>query len=395
MLAGPRQTGKTTLARGEVAAGFPEAYLTFDDATTLAAAHTDPDGFVAALPSSVVIDEVQRAPGLFRAIKASIDRDRRPGRFLLTGSADALAIPNVSESLAGRVELVPLWPLTEGEVRGVTAGFVDRCFDRAPLPIADLDGDREQVLALALRGGYPEVVTASADRRQRWFDSYVDTIIARDVRELAAIDRLVDLRRLLVLLAARHGSLLNYADLGRDAGIPQSTLKRYLGLLTATYLVQLLPAWSVNTTQRLVKAPKVSLTDNGLVTALLRLDRDRIDHESGLLGSLVETFVVNEIRTQATWSAARPRLHHFRSHAGAEVDLVLEGPGGRIVGIEVKAASTVDARDFAALHRLAEIAGPRFARGIVCYTGPRILPFGEDLNAMPISALWSLDAQAP
>ena len=390
-LNGARQTGKSTLARAIGSKEHPARYLTLDDAGVLAAARADPEGFIQAFGSAVILDEVQRVPELFLALKASVDRDRRPGRFLLTGSADVLFLPKVSESLAGRMEILTLWPLSQGEIEGVRERFLDALFGHAfPLP-ALRPIPWKNVIERAASGGYPEVLSQSSAARQRaWFGSYITAILQRDVRDLASIEGLSQMPRLLALLAARVGSLLNFAELSRTSTLPQTTLKRYLSLFEATFLVQLLPAWSGNLGKRLVKSPKVMLNDSGLAAQLLGVDAGRLIEDPGLLGHLLECFVFSEIRKQSAWSRVRIECFHFRTQTGQEVDFVLEDVAGHIVGIEVKAGVTVTERDFRGLEALAAEAGKRFVRGVILHAGREAVPFGRNLYALPLDALWRL-----
>jgi predicted AAA+ superfamily ATPase len=389
LLNGARQAGKTTLVRQIAGEAHPSRYLTLDDAAVLSAADADPAGFVAGLDGPVILDEVQRAPGLFLAIKAAVDRDRRPGRFLLTGSADVLLLPRLADALVGRVEILTLWPLSQGEIEGRTDAFVDAVFADRLQGLPPPHRPDAALAARIVRGGFPEVADRDEARRAAWFGAYVTTILQRDVRDLAHVEGLTALPRLLKLLAARTMSVLNYADLARNAGIAQSTLKRYMALLEATYLVRTIPAWFANIGKRLAKAPKVLLGDTGLAAHLQGLDAPRLVEDRGLLGPLLENFVVMELTKQLGWSRNRARLHYFRTHAGGEVDIVLEDPRGRLVGVEVKAASGVGAGAFQGLRELAEATGKRFLRGIVLYTGTEVVPFGPRLHAVPVRALWS------
>ena len=387
---GPRQAGKTTLVKSLKAAGHDAHYLTLDDATVLAAAHQDPHGFIDGLGGPAIIDEVQRAPALFLAIKASVDRDRRPGRFTLTGSTNVLLLPKLSESLVGRMELLTLWPFSQGEVQGVCESFVDAAFSDTLPTFHPPRINREELLSRVVVGGFPEVTTRKSGSRQRaWFGSYVTTILQRDVRDLANINGLTELPRLLGLLASRVGQLLNYSDVARSIPIPQSTLKRYLALLQGTFLVQPIPAWFTNTGKRLVKAPKLLMCDTGLVAGLLSVDPKRLDTDPELDGRLLENFVAMELCKQVGWNETRPSLFHYRTHGQREVDLVLEDAAGRIVGIEVKSSARVTASDLNGLRDLAETAGDRFLRGIVLYLGEQAVPFGPDLHALPVASLWS------
>lgn len=390
MLHGPRQVGKSTLARQIADSERPaRRYLTLDDAAVLAAAEADPAGFLAGLDGPVVIDEVQRAPGLLLAIKAAVDRQRRPGRFLLTGSADPLMIPHLADPLAGRVEIVTLWPFAQCELDGRPGTLVDAMFGRALPPLAKVPSARNDLVERVVRGGFPEVAgRRDPIRRGAWFGAYVSTVVQRDVRELANIDGLIALPRLLALVASRTMATLNAADLARHGGLPQTTLKRYLALLETTMLIQTLPAWFVNVGKRLAKAPKIWLVDSGLAAHLQGLDVERLRNDRLPFGPLLENFVVAELMKQIGWSAALPRAFHFRTAEGSEVDVVLERASGEIVGVEVKAAGSVGANDFKGLRLLAETAKRRFHRGIVLYTGADVVPFGANLHAVPIEALW-------
>ncbi len=387
LIHGARQTGKTTLARTVDPA---RRYLTLDDASVLAAARGDPAGFVAGLDGPTVLDEVQRAPDLFLALKAAVDRERTAGRFLLTGSANLLLIPAVSDSLAGRIEIVPLWPLSQGEMAERQECFIDAAFGvkfpRVPAPSRS-DSD---VAARIVRGGFPEAAgRVSDERRAAWFGSYLTTVLQRDVRDLANVAGLTGLPRLLTLLASRIGGLLNVAELSRMLDIPHTTLQRYVALLEATFLVQPLAAWDAAAGVRLTKADKIFLTDTGLACHLLGFDRGRLG-DAGALAPLLENLVVMELRKQAGWCRTRVTLHHLRTPPGREVDIVLETGDGRIVGIDVRPGRTVTPEDFKGLDALASLAKDRFVRGIVLHGGDETVPFGENRIAAPVSALWSL-----
>ena len=387
-LQGARQTGKSTLVRNIAGQHHPAPYLTLDTAAVLAAAQDDPEGFIAGLDRPVVIDEVQRAPALALAIKAAVDARRRPGQFLLTGSASVMSLPRLSESLAGRMELHTLWPFSQGELSGVRETFIDRMF-AAKLLTPETAPDTESALIERIcKGGYPEIhARRSSVRRRAWFDSYVDAVLQRDVRDLANIERLSEIPRLLALSASRVGQLVSYADLARTLAIPQTTLKRYMALMEMTFLVRLLPAWFSNIGKRLTKAPKLLLADTGLLVHLLDVDADRLRRDRTLLGHVLENFVAMELIKQLGWSERRCKLFHFRTESGAEVDLVLEDRAGRLVGIEVKCTASLRRRDFRGLEALAEAAGRRFVRGAILYTGATAVPFARDLHALPISQL--------
>lgn len=393
-LQGARQVGKSTLVQNLAEQGHVARYLTLDDAVTLSAAHTDPQGFVAGLDGPVIIDEVQRAPGLALAIKAAVDVDRTPGRFLLTGSASVLVLPKIAESLAGRIEIHTLWPLSQGEIAGDDEHFIDAVF-RPDFSPAEVPAEGWAAITKRLAtGGYPEMLNRkAADRRRAWFGSYINAILQRDVRDISNIRDLTELPRLLALVASRAASLLDYADLSRSLSMPQTTLKRYMGLLEATFLIQTLPSWFTNIGKRLVKSPKLLLNDTGLLLHLLGADADRLRINPTLGGGVLENFVALELLKQRGWSTVQPNLFHFRTHNGDEVDLVLEDAAGRIVGIEVKASATVDGSHFKGLKVLAEAAGSRFVRGIMLYTGATAVPFAKNLHALPLPNLWSVTSE--
>jgi len=390
-LNGARQTGKSTLVQWLAQKDYPARYVTLDDITMLAAARQDPAGFIAGLESPVIIDEIQRAPELFIVIKAAVDRDPSPGRFLLTGSADVLLLPHLSESLTGRMSICTLWPFSQGEILSLKESFVDMVFAEG-LPSRAIDWlSREAVVKQALTGGYPPIYSRSGIRQiNSWFSAYVSTLLQRDVRDIANLEHLTMLPRLLTLLAARSMALVNYSELSRSMAMPQSTLKRYMALLETTFLVHLLLPWSANLGKRLVKAPKLVINDTGLMAHLLGLTEEMAMEHSTLLGPLMENFVVLELRKQISWSKTMCRLYHFRAQTGQEVDILLEDQRGNVVGIEVKSAATLRSEDFNGLRFLASALQKRFRRGLVLYGGRDRVPFGENLTALPISALWRM-----
>jgi len=391
LLHGARQTGKSTLVQDIARELYPANYLTFDDATTMGTARRDPLGFLESYDGPIILDEVQRVPEIFVAIKALVDRDRTPGRFLLTGSANTLLLPKLSESLAGRMEVLTLWPFSQGEMRSCQETFVDAIFsNNMRAGFSNRTVDRAELIQRVLRGGYPEIIRRKTRaRRTAWFDAYVTTVIHRELRDLANIEYLSELPRLLRLLAARAGDQLNYTEISGAVGLPQSTLKRYLSLLEATYLFFPLPAWAPNLGKRLIKRPKILLNDSGLIAHLIDLDEQWVERDATAFGHALECFVAMEFRKQISWSRTRPSMHHFRTHKHVEVDLVLESPAGDLVGIEVKATKRVRDEDVRGLELLKELAGNRFRRGIVLYAGRESVPLGKDLHALPIDSLWA------
>lgn len=394
LLVGARQAGKSTLIQS-AAIQEGRRYFTLDDASLLAAVKADPAGFLNTYSEPLALDEIQRAPELFLALKAAVDRNRTPGRYLLSGSANVLFLPRVADSLAGRMEVITLWPFSQGEIEGVRENFIDLAFGVGPLRLKAIDrwDERREIQQRVLRGGFPEVqARAGEERRKAWFGSYLTTILQRDVRDLSQIEDLTAMPRLLAILASRVGGLLNTADISRGSGVAQTTLKRYLSLLETLFLFKALPAWSGNVGKRYLKMPKALLTDTGLVAHLLHLGEERLSQDPGPWGLLLENFVATELLKAAAWNQERPELFHWRTYGQQEVDLVLEA-GGRLVGIEVKASTTVTANDFKGLKALAAEAGPRWIRGVVLYTGAELLPFGDQFVAMPVSALWRLSAR--
>jgi predicted AAA+ superfamily ATPase len=322
-------------------------------------------------------------------IKRLVDEDRRPGRFLLTGSANILVLPGLAGYLVGRMEIQTLWPLSQDEVAGTTKSFLDRVlFDvNRSQPTKVNAESREMVVQRLTTGGFPEAVERSDDRRASWFDSYITDVLQRDVRELANVERLHEMPQLLNLLAARTSQLHNQQEIARSFGVPLMSLRRYLALLEASFLIYRLPAWSCNYGKRLTKHPKLHLTDSGLAANLLKVNKTRLLENPDLLGPLLESFVVMELIKQVGWSDVRPKLFYLRTQT-AEVDLVAESRDGLVAGVEVKAASVVDDRDFKGLRELRELTGKKFVRGVVLYLGTEVASFGDGMFAVPVSALW-------
>ena len=385
---GARQTGKTTMAREVISSGHKANYITLDSAAVLSAASTDPVGFISNLKKPATIDEVQRVPELILAIKEDIDNNRIPGRYLLTGSANILTIPKVADSLAGRMEIVTLWPLSRGEITGVKESFIKKIFKGE---VSGLNSSRtgiEDLADMIITGGYPEPLKrTSFERKTSWFDSYLTTIIERDIRSLANIHDISTVPRLLRLLGSRTGGLRDYSELSRSMGVPTTSLIRYMSLLEGIFLIYMVPAWSSNLGKRLVRSPKVFFTDTGVASYLLGIDKERLIADPTLTGKLFENFVSSELFKQSAWSGLRIRIYHFRTQAGREVDLVLENSSGKICGIEVKLSASVTAKHFAGLRELQRLAGDNFVAGIVIYTGDQIVPFGDNFYAVPFSAL--------
>ncbi len=391
LLRGARQTGKTTLAKSLCEAKKHYNYLSFDHLPTLVAAKNDPVGFIARIDKTVILDEVPRVPELFLPIKKDVDENRHPGRYFLTGSADPLLIPQLGDSLAGRMLLLTLWPLSQGEIEGRQETFLERVFGQAPLLGGKTETcSKEDVLSRALLGGYPPSLSLKNEsQRHAWFNDYISLVLQKDVLDLSKIENVTQMPNLLMLLAARVGGLLNTQELASSFKLSAVTLQRYISLLKTLFLVHLLPAWHGNLGKRLVKSPKIYLCDTALQLFLLNVDRERLSKEPHMTGSVIENFVVLELLKQASWSNLNVQLFHYRDYGREEVDVVLEGPGGDLVAIEIKSSQTIAADDFKGLKKFRESLGTKCMHGVLLYAGDMHLPFGDKLTAMPISSLWS------
>lgn len=386
LIAGPRQAGKTTLAKQM--AGSETPFFTLDEPTIREAATSDPFGFIRGLDKAV-IDEIQRVPDLLLAIKASVDEDTRPGRFLLTGSANLMALPLVADSLAGRMEVIRLLPLAQSEIFDQTGEFLDKAFAGDRLPVTkEIVGT--ELIETVLAGGYPEALTRKRwSRRQDWYLDYVDAIVQRDIQDVAQIEQLHQLPRLLRILAEHSGQLTNYSQIGGTLGMNHNTTQKYVGVLESVFLTETLSPWFTNKIKRVVKTPKLQFLDAGLLAALRDITPDQIAQDRTAFGALLETFVFSELRKIASWSQSRMRFYHFRDRAQSEVDIVLEDRRGRVVGIEIKASATVTHNDFKGLRKLQDALGPKMIGGIVLYDHTQTTPFSETMSAVPISALWA------
>jgi uncharacterized protein len=384
---GARQAGKSTLTR-LIADGRPGTTVRLlDDAATLRAARDDPAGFVD-YDRLMVIDEIQLAPELLSAIKVTVDLNPVPGRFLLTGSSRLLAMRTLPDALPGRMEVIELWPFSQGEMSGSPDRFIDAAFRHGPGIEHSSSLRRRDYLDRLVIGGFPEAARRSPRRRAAFYDSYLTTLIERDVLELASIERRGDLLKLLALLAGRTGGLLVPAALAGQSGIPRTTLVRYLELLASVFLIKSIPAWAAGQTARAVGTPKLAFVDTGIACHLIGQDAVRLGEPGGASGPMLGNFAVMELARQLTWSQERGRLYHYRTKDKAEVDAVVETPDGRIVAVEVKAGSTVRTEDLAGMRNLAKRVGDGFVAGYVLYTGQQTLSFGGKIKAIPLDALW-------
>ena len=390
-IAGARQVGKSTLAHEMASVGFggsPAIELSLDNRPTREAALADPEGLIAGLRGPVFIDEVQRAPELLLAIKAAVNRDTTPGRFLLTGSANILTARKIKDALTGRMETIPLWPLSQSEIHGGGTNFVDALFASSPPYITGAIAGRDAFVKIVAGGGYPEALQRTGRRRSRWLASYIDTTLDRDLREISDARKLQEMPRLLRLLAAQAANVLSYRSIAAKLDLSHDTVREYVGLLQTIFLVRLLPAWRPGLGAREARAPKAYIVDSGLLAHLLGADERRIAADDQVTGKALENFVVTEVLKHADWSQIDTTAHHYRQR-DEEIDLVLESRAGELVAIEVKAATSVARRDIRPMERLRDTIGERFRAGVLVCAGSQTIPLGDRLWAVPISGLWA------
>lgn len=387
LIHGPRQAGKTTLAQ---TVGDPRGYtyISLDDQVARNAAEFDPVGFVADLPERATLDEVQRVPTLFTALKTAVDRDRVPGCFILTGSTNVFLVPDLADSLAGRMEILRLYPLSQSEIARRPSGFLDALF-AGNFKVGTGKRLGRELAERITAGGYPAALARpSARRRMAWYREYLDALVQRDVRDLARITSLDVLPRLLALAASQTARQLNITDLAAPFQLSRPTIGDYVTLLEQLFLLERLQPWHSNRLSRLIKSPKLHVGDTGLACALLGLDAAALAADRPLLGQLLETFVFQELRRQASWHADPLTLYHYRDRDGVEVDLVIAHGALAVAAVEVKAAATVTQADFRGLRKLRDAVGERFMAGVVLYDGETTAGFGDRLFAVPVRGLW-------
>lgn len=390
-VSGARQVGKSTLV-AQLLQNRNHRLLNLDNAATLQAAQADPDGFVRQFPEGIVaIDEIQRVPALLRAIKAALDEDRRPGRFIVTGSSNLMNLKGAEESLAGRAETLRLRGFSRGERRGFKEDFAANAWNTHPqLPASDFK--RIDYLHMLTESSFPEIAEATPRRRDRWVQAYVERVLTKDATDLYGIQYPDRLRVLLGQIASHGVSEFVAAHVSRELNIPERSVPGYLDALKNVFLIDVLPAWGTNLTRRVISKPKVFLQDPATAASLAGVDAASLEMQisSSFTGGLLESFVATELLKQRVWSAIPFKLFHFRDSTGKEVDLVMESRGREVVGVEVKAAVSLQGKDFSGLRHLQKLAGERFRCGILLYAGKESLPMGPGLWAMPISALWSV-----
>ncbi len=388
MILGARQVGKSTLGEEIVRHGHPAQIINLDDQAPRETALADPDGFIASLETPVMIDEAQRGgPELLLAIKASVDRDKRPGRFLLTGSANLLASRKAYDALTGRIEVIHLWPLAQSEIVHSQANFIDALFSGRPPRVTDAPRGREAFVSRVAAGGYPEARERSSRRRDNWFRSYLDTTLEGDLGDISEAHKLEEMPRLLRALAARAANLLAYRELARDLDLDHKTVKGYIQLLEMIYLVRILPAWRPGLASREIASPKAYIVDTGLLLHLLGANERRLAEDGQVTGKAFENFVGMEALKHAGWAQTDSRAYHYR-YGRKEIDLVLESRSGELVCIESKAAASVSEADWKPMRELRDKSSERFRTGVIVYSGAQTLPLGDRLWAVPVSGLW-------
>lgn len=383
---GARQVGKSTLVHGIAEEkGWP--ILTLDDQATREAALSDPTGFIAGISRPIVIDEVQRAPDILLTIKQTVDADTHPGQFLLTGSSNVRSNRLVKDALTGRMEVLTLWPLGQGEIHE-SGNVIDAFFHMLPPQVDDAPVGRDAFVSIVAAGGYPEAMNRYGRRRDRWFSSYIDTTLDRDLRDISDALKLDEIPHLLRILAAQSAGLLNYTTLSNRLSLNERTVRSYIQLLETVFIVVRLPSWRPGLSAREQHAPKVHLVDTGLLAHLLGADESRIRTDDQITGRILENFVAMEVIKQIASARIDAKPYHYRAGRD-EVDIILEARSGAIVGIEVKAGASLGPSDWRPLAKLRDCAGARFSCGVVFYSGRQTLPLSDRLWAVPVSGLWS------
>lgn len=387
IVVGPRQSGKTTLIKGFVSNEW--SYVTLDDMNQLQFAKDDPVGFIRNFTARyVVIDEVQRVPELMLPLKQAIDEDRLPGRFLLSGSANAMALPRVADSLAGRLEVINLFPLSECEIQNKAPTFFLKLLN-SEVPQSKNIRVREVLIEKVSKGGFPEALErASESRRMAWFQQYIISIIQKDLNELADIEHLNVMFKLIQIFSNQVAQLIDYTHVAQQLGLPRQTVKRYLQLLKQLFIFQELPAWHNDQNKRLIKTPKMHIIDSGLLCGLKRISNKKLQVDRQLFGYLLENYIFCELQKMASWLEEPLYFYHYRDKDKVEVDMVIETLSGEVIGIEVKAGATIDKTDFQGLVRLKNSAGDKFKVGILLYDADHTNQFESRIYSAPIGSIW-------
>lgn len=364
-------------------------YITLDDLNQLKSASQDPIGFIQNLSAEhIIIDEIQRAPELFLPLKQFVDETRTPGKFLVTGSADALALPQLSDSLAGRMEVISLLPLAACEISGCESTFFENILN-GEVPTTNILRVRKILIERIINGGFPSAIARESEiRRSAWYVQYINSIIEKDVKDLGHIENIDVMRKLVGLLAHRVGQLVNITELAGKLAISRQTITRYQKLLEQIFIFNTIPAWHLNDGKRVIKSPKLHIVDTGLLCALKRININKLSKNLQLFGSLLESYVLNELKRLATWFPEPLYFYHYRDKDKVEVDIVIETISGEVIGIEVKATATLHNSDFRGLKRLQQLAGDKFLMGLLLYDGDHKNIQGENIYSIPIGAIW-------
>lgn len=386
---GARQAGKSTLTKTIVASGYNAQVFSLDDQSTREGALSDPTGFVAGLTGPTLIDEVQRAPDLILAIKDSLEKDRTPGRYLLTGSSNLLGSRKIQESLTGRIELIEMGTLSQAEIHSSAGNFIDALFAVEIPQVQNAVVGRDSFASIVVQGGYPEALTRTGRRRDSWFRNYLKTTLERDLRDVTDLYKEEEMPRLISVLAPRAGNLLSYLKVSKELQLDDKTVRKYVKLLETIFLIKVVPAWRPSFIQRAIHTPKLYFSDSGLLAYLLSANEQRVTEDDKVTGIVLENFVGTEIMKQREWSITNPRVYHFRDRDGSEVDVVMESRSGEVVGIEVKARASVKSEDAKGLVKLRESAKGAFKAGVILYTGDKTVPLGDRIWAVPLSGLWA------
>jgi predicted AAA+ superfamily ATPase len=395
-LNGARQTGKSTLVQTLAPQigknDHPAQYVTFDRPTQMAAASAAPEAFLTSFELPLIIDEVQLVPELFRALKIVADemrlkdKENANGKYLLTGSANILALPKLSDPLVGRMAIMTLYPYTVAEATHNNGGSLERIMN---LDFKGINDRGISIVNAIKRATFPEISAAGNDGRKAWFDGYITTILQRDVRQIAELEKSSILPHLLRVLATRAGGLMNDSDISREVGLNSVTGKFYRNILKLMFLTFDVKPWFRNIGKRLVKSPKGYLLDTSMIAYLLDYNiEDIAKTKPELFGHLLENFIATELVKQLSNSGIKAELYHFRTSDGKEVDFILEKPDGSVFAIEVKRSESVSINDFKGILTFQELTGTDFIGGIVFYAGKEVAPFGKKLWAVPYFALW-------
>ncbi len=384
-LGGPRQVGKTTLAKS-VAQGEMD-FVSLDQRRWRNLALSDPGAFLRKF-DRVVIDEVHNAPDLIQEIKAEVDSDPRRGRYLLTGSANILTVPRITESLVGRMLVQPLLPLSQAEIRGGSGTFLETVFNGGVPQTGDFVLGPDLV-ELVLSGGFPDALKMDGwTNRQQWYTNYVNGLVIRDMQNIENVDQPMAMQSLAKVLPHFSGKTFIHSKVGEIIAMKREMTERYMWLLEQAYLFQTVPSFGANRRKGLTREPKLFFLDSGLLAGLMEETPDSIASSRSAFGAIVETFVFSEVLKQATWTCGSKSFYHMRSKDGKEVDIVVQNGARKVVGIEVKAGKNVSSSDFSGLRSLAETCGENFIRGIILYDGTETKSFKDEFLALPISCLW-------